>query len=78
MLKKKYNISLHFGNTQKTILEMDIIDVYYGLSKEDKDDLLWEFINGAQTKNEIYSKNARMATKSKISNFGSLSRQGRI
>lgn len=59
MLKKKYNISLHFGNTQKTILEMDIIDVYYGLSEEDKKELLWEFINGMQIKyNEIYNKNA--------------------
>ena len=59
MLKKKYNISLHFGNTQKTILEMDIIDVYYGLSEEDKKELLWEFINGIQIKyNEIYNKNA--------------------
>ena len=57
-MDKKYNISLHFGNTQKTILEMDIIDVYYGLSEEDKNMLLWEFINGVQTKNEIYNKNA--------------------
>lgn len=40
MLKKKYNISLHFGNTQKTILEMDEVDVYYGLSEQDKNALL--------------------------------------
>lgn len=50
MLKKKYNISLHFGNTQKTILEMDIIDVYYGLSEQDKNELLWEFIDETQSK----------------------------
>lgn len=48
MLKKKYNISLHFGNTQKNILEMDIVDVYYGLSEQDKNALLWSFINETQ------------------------------
>ena len=48
MLKKKYNISLHFGNTQKNILEMDKIDVYYGLSEADKNALLWSFINEKQ------------------------------
>ena len=68
LMKKKYNISLHFGNTQKTILEMDIIDVYYGLCDEDKSELLWELINGVQIKNEIYNKNARTTTKGKISN----------
>ena len=60
MLEKKYNISLHFGNTQKTILEMDIIDVYYGLSEEDKSALLWGFIDG------LHSKTLRIQTKSNI------------
>lgn len=50
MLKKKYNISLHFGNTQKNILEMDKIDVYYGLGEQDKNELLWEFINETRCK----------------------------
>ena len=50
MLKKKYDISLHFGNTQKTLLEMDKVDVYYGLSEQDKNALLWEFINEVQCK----------------------------
>lgn len=60
MLDKKYNISLHFGNTQKTILEMDIIDVYYGLSEEDKNDILWELIDG------LHSKTLRIQTKSNL------------
>lgn len=60
MLKKKYNISLHFGNTQKNILEMDIIDVYYGLSEEDKSAILWEFIDG------LHSKTLRIQAKSNI------------
>lgn len=50
MLKKKYNISLHFGNTQKTILEMDMVDVYYGLSEQDKNVLLWGFIDETRRK----------------------------
>lgn len=57
---------------------MDIIDVYYGLSEQDKNELLWELINGVQIKNEIYNKNARTATKSKIPNSCSISKQGRI
>lgn len=50
LINKKYNISLHFGNTQKTILEMDIIDVYYGLSEEDKNAILWGLIDGLHDK----------------------------
>lgn len=50
MLKKKYDISLYFGNTQKTILEMDKVDVYYGLSEQDKNALLWGFINETRSK----------------------------
>ena len=53
MINKKYNISLQFGNTQKTILEMDEVDVYYGLSEQDKNALLWEFINEARSKRII-------------------------
>ena len=53
LINKKYNICLHFGNTQKTILEMDIIDVYYGLSEEDKSALLWGFIDGLQCKRVV-------------------------
>lgn len=49
-MDKKYNISLHFGNTQKTLLEMDKVDVYYGLSEQDKNALLWGFIDEAQSK----------------------------
>lgn len=60
MLKKKYNISLHFGNTQKTIIEMDKIDVYYGLSEEDKNAILWGFIDG------LHSKTLRIQAKSNI------------
>lgn len=50
MLNKFYNVSLVYGNTQKTLLEMDKVDVYYGLSEQDKNALLWEFINEAQCK----------------------------
>ena len=50
MINKKYNISLQFGNTQKTILEMDEVDVCYGLSEQDKNDLLWSLINEIQRK----------------------------
>lgn len=58
LINKKYNISLHFGNTQKTIMEMDIIDVYYGLSEEDKNALLWGFIDGLHDKTlRIQAKN---------------------
>lgn len=60
LINKKYNICLHFGNTQKTILEMDIIDVYYGLSEEDKNDILWELIDG------LHNKTLRIQAKSNI------------
>ena len=50
MINKKYNISLQFGNTQKTILEMDEVDVCYGLSEQDKNDLLWSLIDEIQRK----------------------------
>ena len=59
MLKKKYNISLHFGNTQKTILEMDMVDVYYGLSEQDKNALLWGFIN--ETRRKGATKNSKQS-----------------
>ena len=49
-MDKKYNISLHFGNTQKTLLEMDKVDVYYGLSEQDKKALLWGFIDETRRK----------------------------
>ena len=44
MKNKEYDISLHFGNTAKTISEMDRTDVYYGLSNKDKNELLWALI----------------------------------
>ena len=50
LINKKYTISLHFGNTQKTILEMDMVDVYYGLSEQDKNALLWGFIDETRRK----------------------------
>lgn len=50
MLNKTYNVSLVYGNTQKTLLEMDEVDVYYGLSEEDKNELLWGFINETRYK----------------------------
>lgn len=39
-LNKKYDISLHFGNTEKTILEMDKVDICYGLSEKDKNEII--------------------------------------
>lgn len=44
MINKKYNISLQFGNTQKTILEMDEVDVCYGLSEQDKNEIILKLL----------------------------------
>lgn len=60
MLDKKYNISLHFGNTQKTILEMDETDICYGLSESDKNKIIMELKNG------LYNKTLGIQTKSII------------
>lgn len=66
LINKKYNISLHFGNTQKDILEMDIIDVYYGLNEQDKNELLWSFINETQCKRETRRKRVTKDSKQPI------------
>ena len=59
MLNKIYNVSLVYGNTQKTLLEMDKVDVYYGLSEEDKSALLWGFID--ETRRKKTTKNSKQS-----------------
>ncbi|MGN1153819.1 MAG: hypothetical protein ACI4S3_07300 [Candidatus Gastranaerophilaceae bacterium] len=39
-LNKKYSISLQYGNTEKTVLDMDNVDIYYGLSEKDKNEII--------------------------------------
>ena len=39
-LNKKYSICLQFGNTEKTILEMDKVDICYGLSERNKNEII--------------------------------------
>lgn len=46
ILKKEYDISLVWGNTSKTILEMDEVDICYGLNILDKNEILLYLIKG--------------------------------
>lgn len=43
-LNKKYSICLQFGNTEKTILEMDKVDICYGLSEKNKNEIILNLI----------------------------------
>ena len=43
MKNKQYDVCLPFGNTTKTIPEMDRTDIYF-IGEKDKNELLWELI----------------------------------